>query len=128
MGQKWSKFQMLTMKMNSQGRQLFQRGFQNYNCFLAREALIAGEGRPENLEKMAQTRKPIVMQIREWSILIEILASTPWHQSFCITLVFLHARSNYLLKTEEVSFHAKFFPNFAVLPSLKLSTFSNFDS
>ena len=33
--------------------------------FLAREALILGEGRPENLGKMAKTGKPIVMQIRE---------------------------------------------------------------
>ena len=38
--------------------------------FLAREALISGEGRPENLGNMAKTGKPIVMQIREWSILI----------------------------------------------------------
>ena len=38
--------------------------------FLAREALISGEGRPENLGTMAKTGKPIVMQIREWSILI----------------------------------------------------------
>ena len=37
---------------------------------LAREALISAEGRPENLGKMAKNRKPIVMQIREWSILI----------------------------------------------------------
>ena len=40
------------------------------NIILAREALISGEGRPENLWKMAKTGKPIVMQIREWSILI----------------------------------------------------------
>ena len=33
--------------------------------FLAREALISGKGRPENLGKMAKTGKPIVMQIRE---------------------------------------------------------------
>ena len=33
--------------------------------FLARETLISGEGRPENLGKMAQNREPIVMQIRE---------------------------------------------------------------
>ena len=38
--------------------------------FLAMEVLISGEGRPENLGKMAKTGKPIVMQIREWSILI----------------------------------------------------------
>ena len=37
---------------------------------LAREALISGEGRPENLGKMAKPGKPNVMQIREWSILI----------------------------------------------------------
>ena len=36
--------------------------------FLAREAIILGEGRPENLGKWPKTGKPIVMQIREWSI------------------------------------------------------------
>ena len=29
-----------------------------------------GEGRQENVGKMTKTGKPIVMQIREWSILI----------------------------------------------------------
>ena len=53
----------------------------------------------------------------------EILVSTPWYQNFCITLVLLHVRSNYLLKAEEVSFQAKFCPKFAVLPFLKLETF-----
>ena len=38
--------------------------------FLVREALISGEGRPENLGKWPKTGKPIVMQMREWSILI----------------------------------------------------------
>ena len=38
--------------------------------FLASEALISGEGRSENLEKIAKNGKPIVVQIREWSILI----------------------------------------------------------
>ena len=38
--------------------------------FLARKALILGEGKPENLRKMAKTGKHIVMQIRELSILI----------------------------------------------------------
>ena len=38
--------------------------------FFAREAQILEEGWPENLEKMPKTGKPIVMQIREWSILI----------------------------------------------------------
>ena len=47
----------------------FQRGFQKYK-FLAREALILGEGRPENLGKVAKNRGSIVMQIREWSILV----------------------------------------------------------
>ena len=41
-----------------------------YIIFLARESLISGDGRPENLGKMAKIGKPIVMQIREWSILI----------------------------------------------------------
>ena len=38
--------------------------------FLAREVLISWEVRPENLEKWPKPRKPIFMQIREWSILI----------------------------------------------------------
>ena len=33
--------------------------------FLAREALISGEGRPENLGEWPKPGKPIVMQIRE---------------------------------------------------------------
>ena len=33
--------------------------------FLAREVLILGKERPENLEKMAKSRESIVMQIRE---------------------------------------------------------------
>ena len=45
------------------------------------------------------------------------LASTPKYQNLCITLVFLHVRSNYLLKTEEISFQAKFCPDFAALAS-----------
>ena len=38
--------------------------------FLARETLTSGEGRAENLGKWPKTGKPIVMQVREWSILI----------------------------------------------------------
>ena len=91
--------------------------------FLAKEALISGKGRPEKLGKMAKTGKPIVMEIWEWSVLIGNTGSTLWYQSLCITLIFLHVRSNYLLKTEEVGFQAKFCPNFAALPSLKLGTF-----
>ena len=48
----------------------FNENFRNI-IFVAREALISGELRPENLKEMAKTGKPIVMQIREWSILIE---------------------------------------------------------
>ena len=47
----------------------FNKEFQKYN-FFAREAQSLEEGRPENLQKMAKNREPIVMQIREWSILI----------------------------------------------------------
>ena len=36
--------------------------------FLVREALISGEVRPENLGEWLKTRKPIVMQIRKWSL------------------------------------------------------------
>ena len=94
--------------------------------FLAREVLISGEGRPENLGKIAKTGKPIAMQIREWSILIGNTGLHSLYQSLCITLVFLHVRSHYLLKTEEVNFQAKFCPNFAALPSLKLGAFFKF--
>ena len=38
----------------------FNEHFKNI-IFSAREALISGEGRSENLEKMAKTGKPIVM-------------------------------------------------------------------
>ena len=39
------------------------------NLFFAWEALISGEGRLENLGKWPKTGKPIVRQIRDWSIL-----------------------------------------------------------
>ena len=42
----------------------FNEDSKNIN-FLARKALLSGEGRPENLKKTAKNRKPIVMQIRE---------------------------------------------------------------
>ena len=85
-----------------------------------------GEGRPENLRKMAKNREPIVMQIREWSIPIRNTGLYSLYQNLCITLVFLRGRSNNSLKTEEVSFQAKFCPNFAALSSLKLRTFLKF--
>ena len=47
----------------------FNEDSKNRN-FLAREALISEEGRLENLGKWPKTGKLIVMQIREWSILI----------------------------------------------------------
>ena len=40
------------------------------NIFFARKVLISEVGRLENLGKMAKRGKAIVMQIREWSILI----------------------------------------------------------
>ena len=78
------------------------------------------EGQPENLEKMAKNRKTycyankgVVNSNREyWPLLPGI-----------ITLFFLHVTSNYLLKIEEVSFQAKFCPNFAAPSSIKLGTF-----
>ena len=60
--------------------------------FLASEVLISGEGRPENLGKLAKNRE------------IYYLGSGPGI-SLCITLIFLDVGSNYLLKT--VSFQAK---------------------
>ena len=47
----------------------FNEDSKNIIC-LAREALLLGEGWPENLGKWPKTGKPIVMQIMEWSILI----------------------------------------------------------
>ena len=47
----------------------FNEDFKNI-ILLAREVLISGEGWPENLGKRPKPGKPIVMQIREWSILI----------------------------------------------------------
>ena len=47
----------------------FNEDSKNIIC-LAREALILGEGRPEYLGEWPKTGKPIVMQIRKWSILI----------------------------------------------------------
>ena len=38
--------------------------------FFAREALILGDSRPENLGKWSKIGKPIIMQIKEWSFLI----------------------------------------------------------
>ena len=87
--------------------------------FFAREAQILEERRSENLEKMADNRetgKPIVMQIRKWSILIGntglySLASKSLH---------------YFGFPEEVSFQAKFCPNFVAPSSIKLGTFFKF--
>ena len=101
----------------------FKRGFEKYNFFGPNlGGGTAGKFR-ENNQKQGN---PIVMDIREWSVLIGNTASAPWYHSLCITLVSLHVRSNYLLKTEEVSFQAKFCPNFTALPSLKLGTFFKF--
>ena len=95
--------------------------------FLAMEALISGKGRPENFrENGPKTGKPIVMQIREWSILIDDTALYSLVSKYLHYFGFLQVRSNYLLKTEEVSFQAKFCPTFAALPYLKLGTFFKF--
>ena len=93
--------------------------------FLAREALIVGEERSENLGKWPKTGKLIVMQIEVWSILTGNTGLCSLVSSSCITLVFQNIRSNYLLKTEEVSFQAKLRLKFAALPSLKFSNFDN---
>ena len=66
----------------------------------------------------------LLCKLRSGQFYKGILVSTPWYQNLCITLVFLYVRSNYLLKTEEVSFQAKFCPDFAALPYVKLGTFS----
>ena len=63
------KISNASFEKNSQGRQPFQQGFQRYN-FFAIEALLSEKGQPEKLEKMDKTGKSIVMQIREWSILL----------------------------------------------------------
>ena len=45
------------------------------------EALISGEGRPENVGKMTGTY--IVMQIGGGEFRKSILAPTPWYQNSC---------------------------------------------
>ena len=76
--------------------------------------ILYWQGRPNfgvgTAGKWPKTEKSIVMQIREQSILIGntglySLVSKSLHY---FQLVFLHVRSNYLLKTEKVSFQAKF--------------------
>ena len=89
----------------------------------AREALISEEEWPKNLEKMAKTEKSIVMQIREWSI---IVANTGLHS---LVSKFLHnfGFSACQIKLyEQVSFQAKFCSNVEALPSLKLGEFFKF--
>ena len=67
----------------------FNEDSKNINSF-ARDSLISGEGRPENLGKMAKTRKSIVMQIRKWSILIGNTGLYFLFQNLCVTLVSMH--------------------------------------
>ena len=97
-----------------------------YRIFLAREALNLGEGRPENLGKWPKPGKPIVMQIREWSILLGNTNLYSQVSKSSHSLVFLYARSNYLLKNCKSQFQAKFCLNFAALPSLNVGTFFKF--
>ena len=62
----------------------------------------------------------------EWSIPVGNTGLYSLVSKSCITFIFAHVGSNYLLKTEEISLQAKFCPKFAALPSLKLV--SNFDN
>ena len=57
------------------------------NILFFGEALISGDGRPENLGKMGNN-KDIVMQIGGWSISKENTASTPWYQNPCSASIF----------------------------------------
>ena len=54
--------------------------------FFAREILISGEERPDNLGKWPKSGKPIVMQIREWSIIIGNIGLYSLLSKSCITL------------------------------------------
>ena len=47
------------------------------NNFFSREALISGEGQPENSAKWAIAGISIVMQIEEWSISKKIISPYP---------------------------------------------------
>ena len=70
MGQKWSKISNASYENEiKRVDSPFSKDSKNI-IFLAREALISGEGRPEKLGKWPKTGKSIVMQVREWSILI----------------------------------------------------------
>ena len=95
--------------------------------FLAREVLISGERRPDNLRKWPKLGKPIVMQIREWSILIgnTNLYCQVAKSSHCLGFLVCFM-SNYLLKNCKSQFQAKFCLNFAAIPSLNVGTFFKF--
>ena len=63
------------------------------NIFFSREALISGEGRPENLGKMGNNRD--IYCYANWGggeFQKSISAPTPWYQNPCDNSIFLHAR------------------------------------
>ena len=69
--------------------------------FFASEVLILGE------ERLVILGKSIAMQIRVWSIPIEDTGFYSLVPNLCSALVFLHVRSNYLLKTDWRQFSGK---------------------
>ena len=86
-----------------------------------------GEGTAGKFREMAQTRKPIVMQISEWSILIgntNLYSQVP-KSSHCFGLPVCYIKL--FAKNCKSQFQAKYCLNFAALPSLNEGYFSNFD-
>ena len=57
-----------------------------------------------------------------------LIENTALYSLVSKSLHYFSFTSDYLLKTEEVIFQAKFCLNFGTIPSLKLGTFSNFDN
>ena len=126
MGQKWSKIEIFCMKMKFTGQiALLTRIPKIYN-FYASDEIISGEKRSGNLGKWSKTGESIIMQIREWPILIGNTGIYSLVSKSLQYFGFLHVRSHRLLKTEKDSFQSKFCPSFAALPSLKLGRFFKF--
>ena len=70
----------------------FQRGSQKYK-FFSREALISGEGRPENLGEMGNTEGHLLLcKLGGGESQKSISVPTPWYQDPCDSSISLHAR------------------------------------
>ena len=68
------------------------------NIAFSREALILGEGRPENLGKMGNNRDIYCYANWGGEFRKSISAPTPWYQNPCDASTFLHARPTFTKK------------------------------